>query len=319
MTAESLKAAPIVQAAAAYSAKFGEAIRKVPVGVWRQLVMVLVALWICHTLARLFWVVVPVPAQPVADVVPKSAVSQAEVAGAVVDLAVINNLFGEYDPTAERDRLAQLEKERLEQEANQPVKETTLNLKLQGVIASNDPAKSWAIIGEASSQALYKIGDAVPGVRGVTVKNIADLWIILDNNGKAEKLWLYGENDKKVKARPSRVAQPVVRPDENVIKAEVDESAVKDIKSIGDVVRFMVATENGQMIGYKVRPGRKRELFDQVGLKNNDIVVSVNGIEVNEPQKVREVYQALKTATEANLEVMRDGSTQFIQIRMSSG
>ena len=81
----------------------------------------------------------------------------------------------------------------------------------------------------------------------------------------------------------------------------------------------MVATEGGQMIGYKVRPGRKRELFDQVGLKNNDIVVSVNGIEVNEPQKVREVYQALKTATEANLEVMRDGSTQFIQIRMSSG
>ena len=91
------------------------------------------------------------------------------------------------------------------------------------------------------------------------------------------------------------------------------------MKSIGDVVRFMVATENGQMIGYKVRPGRKRELFDQVGLKNDDIVVSVNGIEVNEPQKVREVYQALKTATEANLEVMRDGSTQFIQIRMSSG
>ena len=73
------------------------------------------------------------------------------------------------------------------------------------------------------------------------------------------------------------------------------------------------------MIGYKVRPGRKRELFDQVGLKNDDIVISVNGIEVNEPQKVREVYQALKTASEANLQVLRDGGTQSIQIRMSSG
>jgi general secretion pathway protein C len=84
------------------------------------------------------------------------------------------------------------------------------------------------------------------------------------------------------------------------------------------VVRFMVATENGRMIGYKVRPGRKRELFDQVGLRQDDIVVSVNGIEVNEPQKVREVYQALKNATEANLQVMRDGSTHSIQITMSS-
>ena len=84
-------------------------------------------------------------------------------------------------------------------------------------------------------------------------------------------------------------------------------------------MRFMVATEGGKMIGYKVRPGRKRELFDQVGLKNDDIVISVNGIEVNEPQKVREVYQALKTASEANLQVLRDGGTQSIQIRMSSG
>ena len=320
MTAESLKAAPIVQAATASLAKAGDVIRKVPVSRWRLLMLVFIAFWVCHSLARLFWVVAPVPVQPVADVVPKSGVSQAEVAGATVDLAAINDLFGKYDSDAEKNRLAEQEKQRREEAQNQPVTETTLNLKLQGVISSNEPSKSWAIIGEASSQALYKIGDAIPGVRGVTLKNIAELWIILDNNGKAEKLWLYGENDKKISARPSpRTPRPVVKPDDNVIKAEVDESAVKDIKSIGDVVRFMVATENGQMIGYKVRPGRKRELFDQVGLKNNDIVVSVNGIEVNEPQKVREVYQALKTATEANLEVMRDGSTQFIQIRMSSG
>ncbi|HEY7774841.1 MAG TPA: type II secretion system protein GspC [Marinagarivorans sp.] len=319
MTAESLRAAPIVQAATAYLGKFGAVIRKVPTRRWRQLLLVLIALWLCHSVARLFWVVAPVPQQPVASVVPKSSVTQAEAAGAQVDLATLNDLFGKYDPNAERDRLARERAEQLAREASEPVKETKLNLKLQGVIASNEPSKSWAIIGEASSQALYKAGDALPGVRGVKLKSIAELWVILDNNGKAEKLWLYGEDDKKFVAT-RRTPAPVAPPeDDNVHKAEVDESAVKDIKSIGDVVRFMVATEGGQMIGYKVRPGRKRELFDQVGLKNNDIVVSVNGIEVNEPQKVREVYQALKTATEANLEVMRDGSTQFIQIRMSSG
>lgn len=69
----------------------------------------------------------------------------------------------------------------------------------------------------------------------------------------------------------------------------------------------MVATTDGQMIGYKVRRGRQEALFDQVGFKPDDIVVSVNGIEVNEPQKVREVYLALKETRQIVLEIMRNG------------
>lgn len=319
MTADSNQAQVYLQQASEGALKVTSVLRKVPVRRWRQLVLVLIAIWLCHSLARLVWVLVPVPILPVAPVVPQVAADKIAAAGAQVDLNRVNNLFGRYDPIAKAQADAAAAAAAAAEAAAAPVVETKLNLKLQGVIASNEPSESWAIIGE-SSQELYKIGDTITGQRNVKVKEIADLWIILDNNGKAEKLWLYGEDGKKVAvSRPPPVRAPEPEPDQEVFKAEVDESALKEVKSIGDVVRFMVATENGQMIGYKVRPGRKRELFDQVGLKNDDIVVSVNGIEVNEPQKVREVYQALKTATEANLEVMRDGSTQFIQIRMSSG
>lgn len=318
MTADSNQAQVYLQQASEGALKVTSVLRKVPVRRWRQLVLVLIAIWLCQSLARLVWVLVPVPILPVAPVVPQTASESVAASGIQVDLNKVNNLFGKFDPQLQ----ARLDEERKRRDkelaASQPVKETTLNLKLQGVIASSDPTQSWAIIGE-SSQELYKIGDSISGQRNVKVKEIAELWIILDNNGKAEKLWLYGEDGKKIAVSPRPPPVRTPEPEQEVFKAEVDESALKEVKSIGDVVRFMVATENGQMIGYKVRPGRKRELFDQVGLKNDDIVVSVNGIEVNEPQKVREVYQALKTATEANLEVMRDGSTQFIQIRMSSG
>lgn len=319
MTADSNQAQAYLQQASDGAQKAASLLRKVPVRRWRQLVFILIALWLCHSLARLVWVLVPVPVFPVAPVVPQTASESVAASGTQVDLSKVNNLFGKFDPQLQA-RLDEERKRREEEQArNEPVQETKLNLKLQGVIASSDPSQSWAIIGE-SSQELYKIGDSIAGQRNVKVKEVADLWIILDNNGKPEKLWLYGEDGKKIAvSRPPPTRAPEPEPERDVFKAEVDESALKEVKSIGDVVRFMVATENGQMIGYKVRPGRKRELFDQVGLKNDDIVVSVNGIEVNEPQKVREVYQALKTATEANLEVMRDGSTQFIQIRMSSG
>ena len=320
MTADSLAASPFVQAAMVYLNKAGDIFKGVPVKRWRQLLMVLIAIWLIHSLARLFWVLFPVPDQPVAPVVPAAAQGADAVSLVAIDLNSINDLFGKYDPNLKQKLDAEEAARRKAELAAQPVKDTTLNLKLQGVIASNEPAKSWAIIGEASSQKLYKVGDKIPGVRNVTLKEIADLWVILDNSGRAEKLWLYGEDGKKFAASPPpRVTKrPAPKKKESVEKREVSRDQIAQAKSIGDVVRFMVATEDGQMVGYKVRPGRKRELFDQVGLKNNDIVVSVNGIEVNEPQKVREVYQALKTATEANLEVMRDGSTQFIQIRMSS-
>lgn len=315
MTAQSLNASPAVQTAMVYVTKCSAVIQKVPVKRWRQLLLFFVALWLCHSLARLFWVMVPVPDQVVPPVVPKMAASSADVAQVSINLATLNDLFGTFDP---RSLAAVQPKEPEIDPANVPI--TQLNLKLQGVIASSEPAKSWAIIGEASSQKLYKIGDSIPGARNVKLRDIADLWVVLDNNGKSEKLWLYGEDGTKIAAVPrARNTRPQPKPRDDRIVKEISQDQLAEAKSIGDVVRFMVATENGQMIGYKVRPGRKRELFDQVGLKNNDIVVSVNGIEVNEPQKVREVYQALKTATEANLEVMRDGSTQFIQIRMSSG
>ena len=158
--------------------------------------------------------------------------------------------------------------------------------------------------------------DEIEGVRGVRLAEIHDLKVVLNNNGSMEELWLYGEDGRQVAS--SAPSAPPPPPAASAQSATISQDQIQQARNIGDVVRFMVATENGRMIGYKVRPGRKRELFDQVGLKTDDIVVSVNGIEVNEPQKVREVYQALKTATEANLQVMRDGTTQSITITMSA-
>ncbi len=316
MIADRFATAPFVQKLSDSLNRVARLALKVPVRRWRQLLLVLVAIWIVNSAARLFWVVVPVPAQPLAPVTPKLNSAAESVVLRQINIQDLNDLFGRFDPN---QQVAKVEAAPPEVDPeNAPI--TQLNLILQGVLASNDPKYSHAVIGESNSQVLYKIGDEIENARGVKVRDIANLWVILDNNGKAEKLWLYGEDGMKVAsvARPQPTYQPVAPP-ENVTQAEVTNDQLQDVKSIGDVVRFMVATENGQMIGYKVRPGRKRELFDQVGLKNDDIVISVNGIEVNEPQKVREVYQSLKTATEANLEVMRDGSTQFIQIRMSSG
>lgn len=304
---------PLIANANASLARLGAYLKKVPVSVWRMVVIGLALFWICHTLASVFWLIVPEPELPPAPVTPSvAAVDGGSSAGRNIDVAAVQalNLFGDYNarPVATAP-VAVVEPRR---------KLTDLNLDLQGVIASDDPSRSWAIIGTSNTQQLYRIGEGIAGVSGVKLAEIHDFKVVLNNNGSMEELWLYGEDGSEVAVSAPGYSPPAAEPSAPVQTATVRPEQLQQARNIGDVVRFMVATENGRMIGYKVRPGRKRELFDQVGLQTDDIVVSVNGIEVNEPQKVREVYQALKTATEANLQVMRDGSTQSITITMSS-
>ncbi len=302
-----------IAGAEAALARGSATLKKVPLKFWRLGVLALALFWICHNLAVLVWHLIPAPSLPTVPVTPVTIARADSGPGRNVDVGAIQqlNLFGDLNAQPVVTETPVVE---------QRLEVTQLNLELQGIIAANEPSLSWAIIGRADNQKLYKIGDEIDNARGVKIAEIHSLKVILNNNGKLEELWLYGEDGLKV---ASSAPQPTYTPPVDTgpvpdVQASVSRGQIEQAQNIGDVVRFMVATENGRMIGYKVRPGRKRELFDQVGLRQDDIVVSVNGIEVNEPQKVREVYQALKNATEANLQVMRDGSTHSIQITMSS-
>ncbi len=93
-------------------------------------------------------------------------------------------------------------------------------------------------------------------------------------------------------------------------EAENEEPIPEDASrepDIGDIVRFVVKTENGQMLGYDVRPGRKNELFEKSPFEYDDMVLSVNGIRVNEPDNIREAYNILTTNSEVHFQVRRDG------------
>jgi general secretion pathway protein C len=292
----------------------GAILKKVPTKNWRLGITAIALFWLCHSFANLFWYVVPAPELPMAPVMPAVATEEND-SGVSIDIAAVQarNMFGVFNAQPIQPVVVEAP----------PLDVTALNLELGGVVVADDPALSWAFIGNAATQKLYRIGEEVEGAPGVKVAEIYDIKVVLNNNGKLEELYLYGRDGVQLGVAVQDAAPIAPQPIQPVmpvpeVQTTVSRDQIEQARNIGDVVRFMVATEDGKMIGYKVRPGRQRELFDQVGLKADDIVISVNGIEVNEPQKVREVYQALRNATEADLQVMRDGSTHSIQITMSS-
>lgn len=293
-----------------------EYLRRLPPELWRALVMFFAIAWMVKSAATLFWVVFPVPeaAQPPRPALPLQTNTKpaSTSSGSYKDLAPLGSVFGTSAP-------AQVAATPVPQATNTDVdsaKNTKLNLKLHGLFASSDPKRGSAIIAAGKDQKLYSVDDEIEGNRGVKLARVLDRRVILNNRGSMESLWLFEEGDFKA---PKATPKPTPRkpsPNKNLrTTARPDQLP----KNIGDVVRFSVHREGGKMIGYRIRPGRDRDLFAQVGLKANDIVTSVNGIEVNDPKQIRSVYKSMKTATEAQLTVLRDGQTHSITISLDSG
>ncbi|MFL0803575.1 MAG: type II secretion system protein GspC [Agarilytica sp.] len=291
-----------------------------PVAGWRGVVLFLAAAWMVHSVASLFWVLLPQPEiglpNKLAMPVEQSAGGQSSSQSVSFDsIASLGKIFG----NASAANVVVKKPVAKPSDDIQANKTTRLSLKLHGLFSSSDPKEGSAIIAGGNKQALYSVGDEINGNRGVKLARVLEKRVILNNKGSMESLWLFSEEDFSVSARakPKAKSESPSKPKNNNIRTSARPDQIP--KNIGDVVRFSVHREGGKMVGYRIRPGRDRELFTQVGLKANDIVTSVNGIEVNDPKQIRSVYKSMKTATEAQLNVLRDGDTHSITISLDSG
>lgn len=288
--------------------------KRIPLAFWRGLIIVLALVWVCHSLAKLIWLLIPAPSidepasfaryQAVESSVPAYSVDLAQmqavqlfgdgVAGELLDEPTVTN------PVAVED----------------DVEKTQLNLKLVGVFANSEQASSKAVIASGSDQKIYQVDEKLPAGNNVTLAKVLHDRVILSNNGNYEALWLYSEADFKVTysqaVREAQAAPP------NAVPANVKVKPSQIPKNISDVVRFSVHREGGQMVGFRIRPNKNRELFDQLGLKANDIVTSVNGIPIDSPQAIRDNYQQVKTATSVDLEIRRGEETVYVNVSIDT-
>ena len=294
-------------------------VRRAPLGAWKTLAIAIALLWACYSLARLVWIFLPAPALPMpAELVVQDLGASAGSGGYSVDLEALQSqqIFGDAAELQEEQPAVVEARPGIEANAAK----TKLNLKLAGVFVSSDPAESMAIIAKGSDQEFYQVDDKLPAGANVSLAKVLSDRVILSNAGKYESLWLYSESDFKVSAsapstttstRPKNTVKTAPKIEQKVSASEIPES-------IRDVVRFSVHREDGQMKGFKIRPGKNKDLFEQLGLQANDIVTAVNGIPVDNAQAIRDNYQQLKKATSADLEILRGEDVIYINVSLDS-
>ena len=300
----------------------------------RQVVLLLVVVWMLLSLTRLLWALVPnaenTNVAPPTVINPLSASSsRAIVAPVDIDRMVAWHLFGEAGATAQAVIEAATEVETDSREGIEDgARQTSLQLKLRGIVASTEDGLGYAIIENANQQAIYMVEDKLPVRGNVVLAKVMPRQVVLDNGGTYELLVLFEESTLGT-AEPmsAQTAAPAVS--ENIDKRGDDQATrlaqsyrqrlYQNPQSLAEVVNVSAVRENGALLGYRVSPGKDQEQFAQLGFKMGDVVTSVNGVSLDNPTNTMVLFNDMRSAKEAVFELKRDGQALTLSVNLDDG
>jgi len=302
----------------------------------RLVLLGLLAVWAVLALARLLWALVPATepavAQPPRVINPLSE-SRDRATAAPVDLErmVAWHLFGKPGaaaPVAAAPQAAATAASNRRAGIEQGARETRLQLKLVGIVASTEDGLGYAIIENNNQQAVYAVEDKLPAPGKVVLAKVMPRQVVLDNGGTYELLVLYEDSTIGVPGAAPAAAPAAAEREQIDLRGNPEATSLAETfrqrlfqnpQSLADVVSVSAAREGSALLGYKVSPGRNPEQFEQLGFKAGDLVTSVNGISLDNPANTMVLYNTMRTAGEVVFELQRDGQPLTLSVNLGSG
>jgi len=144
--------------------------------------------------------------------------------------------------------------------------------------------------------------------------------VLLERGGTIEALalprqQLAGGSRPSVSLPPPQTG--VVNPQGAALAENVRRLVANDPGIVGELMRPQQVFQNGQMRGFRVYPGRNRAQFSKLGLQPGDLVTSVNGTPLDDPQRGAEIFRTIGSSPSVHVTIERNGRTQEITLNMS--
>jgi len=270
------------------------------------IVVVLLSLYLIAFAAKLVWRIIPEPQLSATPTVSRAPVISSSSGQNGVNIAKIQqlNLFG---------NAAAKPAEPVAEVTDAP--ETRLNLTLTGVVASSEQEAGTAIIENRGSQAVYGLGEKIEGTNA-TLQKVYNDRVIIKNGVRNETLMLDGIDYDEANRRREMQARNRPEPqEEEEDTVELSEEALEATAALRerpanftDFISISPKTEEGQLIGYQVSPGKEPELFKSAGLQAGDVITQINGLDLTDLQQSQEALSELRNAQNIELTIIRDGS-----------
>ncbi|WP_334038645.1 type II secretion system protein GspC [Alteromonas macleodii] len=270
------------------------------------IVVVLLSLYLIAFAAKLVWRIIPEPQLSATPTVSRAPVISSPSGQNGVNIAKIQqlNLFG---------NAAAKPAEPVAEVTDAP--ETRLNLTLTGVVASSEQEAGTAIIENRGSQAVYGLGEKIEGTNA-TLQKVYNDRVIIKNGVRNETLMLDGIDYDEANRRREMQAKNRPEPEElEEDTVELSDEALEATAALRerpanftDFISISPKTEEGQLIGYQVSPGKEPELFKSAGLQAGDVITQINGLDLTDLQQSQEALSELRNAQTIELTIIRDGS-----------
>ena len=197
---------------------------------------------------------------------------------------------------------------------------TQLSLKLWGTV-SGDPQQAYAVIEDQQrrEQNLYRVGDTI---QNATVKMILREKVILTFEGKDEVLDM--ADVQQAGASPGMIASrgrpPIAPPDmpsegeqRITLQRNMLDESFSDLNRLMTEIAIAPNMEDGQPSGLSLSRIAPNSIFRRMGLRNGDVLLGVNGQQIQSPEDAMRMYEGLRSSDEIQLQLKRRGQERTIQ------
>ncbi|WP_114417809.1 type II secretion system protein GspC [Marinospirillum perlucidum] len=106
------------------------------------------------------------------------------------------------------------------------------------------------------------------------------------------------------------------RPLEDAFGPDFRESLVRDPLQLMRHVTLVPHSQEGELQGYRLRPGSDPNLFQALGLEENDLLVAVEGNPVSDSSQMMQLHSQLATARSLEVELLRKGERLRLSLEM---
>ncbi len=246
-------------------------------------------------------------------------------AEADLDLILQKNIFD----TNNRFSSARMNLARMTADGEESASPTRADIKLFGTVVAGE--NSQALLQVDRDLQLYHLGEQVAG--GGTVEEIQRNQVKIRNRDRSlTTLTLYEQAPLETDTRPSAEvpASGEVRSSLAKIEASRDSGTEGGIREVGEN-RWVVSRElvesvrenfspqlrlvqmqprlvDGKTDGFLVQRINPRSLLAKMGLQRGDVVIDVNNIKLDSPEKALMIFQQLREARQIGLSIERNGT-----------
>ncbi|MEI6898017.1 MAG: type II secretion system protein GspC [Psychromonas sp.] len=193
---------------------------------------------------------------------------------------------------------------------------TRLKLILVGIVAASEAKYSSVIIDSKGIQNSYFIDSKIDGTNAVIAQIYPDR-IIIDVKGAKQTLMLDGIDSfaqpQKNNGRRGQKSRVPYDRDVKIVNLDRQE-LLKNPGKLTDYIRISPVRKDGEVQGYRVKPGKNKTFFQEAGLKSGDLAVELNGIDLTDTQQAFTLMKEFPTMTDISLSVERDGQLHEIYL-----